>query len=724
VSAPTSNAVRARVRELDERGLSKRAIGREVGISHTTVGRILAADPFSGGSQATPNIPVPERNIDQPPPPPEELQYDPRYHGHTFRASAKPAAIDGWDLERIRDAVSLHDEGIFFESSMLSIVATRFGPVFAALGQALAPALGLPRYIRGGDRGLSRVLREEVEQQLAPRSGLSPSPYFPPTLWGAMQFDLAQMGFTVLQHVHGDEDPDTGVRRIYSRRWPTWAVQEDKYRQTYQAITLDGPVDIINGDGKFTLIGDTTEPHLDGAIRALGTEILDGSLVKQARASYVDRYGNPKWVVKMPPNVQTNSPKGQSFFSAVQTIQGPDGVGIFPHGTEYEAVQMTAQQSTVFKDSLDNIWQYVAAILLGTDGTMSPSTGVYSAPIFAGVRRDIVQRRLMAMVRGVNSGHIAPWLVFNYATSIAMASGWVEPALDIPLPDPQADARIKSYAERVMLLPKIVKAERDAGFIVDQTRVNQLAERLDIAAPTLAKEKTAKGWNVTLAPTTQEKLLRVDEGRAALGGDPVGDERGELFISELEERAAAEREAKAAAAQAEAEAKAAIEVDQETDDDEPPDNDEGTEGGDDERNDDEANEASTEAKAVEELRKVRASLLARLEALARSEGEKRTVKTENRKQRRVINQLRRTLSEMRFEADAGAEERERLEKELATQRAKVAELEKMPRVVVVKQPPPLPPRADFIARANAGDPAGVTADDTKPDEDTGDNEES
>ncbi|MEQ9325177.1 MAG: hypothetical protein RIF41_38785, partial [Polyangiaceae bacterium] len=546
------------MRELDERGLSRRAIGKEVGISHTTVGRILAA-PFDGEPQRAPNIPPPKRNVDQPPPPPTEVNFDPRYHGHTFRASAPPVAIDGWDLERIRDAVTLHDQGFFFESSALAVVSTRFGPVFAALGQALAPALGLPRYIRGGDRGLSRILREEVEEQLAPRSGLSPSPYFPPTLWGAMQFDLAQMGFTVLQHVHGDEDPVTGVRRIYSRRWPTWAVQEDKYRQTDQAITLDGPVDIINGDGKFTLIGDTVEPHLDGAIRALGTEVLDGVLVKQARASYIDRYGNPKWVVKMPPDVQTNSPKGQSFFAAVQTIQGPDGVGVFPNGTEYEAVQMTSQQSSVFKDALDNVWQYVAAILLGTDGTMSPSTGVYSAPIFAGVRRDIVQRRLMAMVRGVNSGHIAPWLVFNYATSIEMASGWTEPALDIPLPDPQADARIKSYAERVMLLPQIVKAERDAGFLVDQVRVNHLAERLDIEAPTLAEEKTATGWNVTLAPTTQEKLLRVDEARQALGGDKVGDERGDLFISELEERAIAEREAKAAEAEAEAQAKAAIE---------------------------------------------------------------------------------------------------------------------------------------------------------------------
>ena len=88
--------------------------------------------------------------------------------------------------------------------------------------------------------------------------------------------------------------------------------------------------DIVNGDGKFTVLADTDAPHFDGAIRALALETLDGQLVKQARAAYVERYGNPKWVGIMPPNVAVNSPEGDAMFDALEELQGPDGMGVLP----------------------------------------------------------------------------------------------------------------------------------------------------------------------------------------------------------------------------------------------------------------------------------------------------------------------------------------------------------------------------------------------------------
>lgn len=544
----TDDETRERIRGLLREGRTNRSIAEATGVSTATVSRersVLTASasvPFSGATQGTALVPVPAWNADQAPPPQLPLRYEPRYHGHTFRAPAAPASIGGWTLERIRNAIDLHDQGIFFESSLLAIVASRFGPVHAALGQAIAPALALPRHVRGGHSALGVLLRAQVEAQIAPRAGLLPSPYFPPWLWGSMQIDLAQMGFAVLQHAYGDPDPETGVRPIYTRRWPTWATQYYRYRRTFVAITTDGPVDIISGDGKFTLIGDTEEPHFDGAIRAAGLEVLDGALVKQARASYVDRYGNPKWAATMPPNVSTRSKEGDDFFDALRVIQGPDGYGAFPHGSKYEVVQMTSSQSTVFKDALDNIWQYVAAIYLGSDGTMTRGTGVYSAPIFAGVRRDIVDRRLKAMVRGVNAGHVAPWLAFNYEASIAADPEWTDPVLEIPLPDPDADARMKSYAERSQALVAQVKAERDAGFLITQERVNEIAGQLDVSPPTLAPAETA-AVTLDIAPTDLAVVVKGDEVRRSRKLQPFGDDRGEKTIAQL--RAEADAQAKA-----------------------------------------------------------------------------------------------------------------------------------------------------------------------------------
>lgn len=492
----TPPETRTRILELAAQGQSNDRIAAQVGLSRETVRRVRhsagagvrvrAAEPFSGDAQPPAVTPPLAYGADQPPPPSARATFRPGYHDHTFKATAAPLAFEDWTIQRIRNAIALHDQGSFYESSLLAVVATRFGPVIAALSQAIAPALALPRHVRGGRRGLARVLRDEVEAQIAPRVGLLPSAFFPPTLWGSCAIDLRTMGFAVLQHAYGEPDPSTGVRPIYTRRWPTWAVQYQRWRRTYVAITDRGPVDIISGDGKFTLLADTEEPHFDGAIRALGLEVLDGMLVKQARGSYVDRYGNPKWVATMPEKSATRSKEGDDFFDALYTVQGPDGYGVFPFGSTFEVVQMTSSQSTVFKDALDSVWAFIAAILLGSDGTLSKGTGVYTAPIFAGVRRDLVDRMLKAMVRGVNAGHIAPYLAFNYAASIESTSGWVDPVLEIPLPDPDADARIKSYSERSAALVAQVQAERSAGFLVTQERVNELAEEYAVSAPELA----------------------------------------------------------------------------------------------------------------------------------------------------------------------------------------------------------------------------------------------
>lgn len=511
------------------------AAARAAGVSPRTARRIVTASegasegqPYTGEPQPPPNIPPPTYLSDQPRPPPTSFTYDPRYHGHTFQSFSAPVAFDGWTLRRARDAVSMHRQGLFLESSTLAIVLLSFAPVLAATGQRLAPALALPRKVKCGTRGLSRILGGEVEKQIAPSGGLTSSPYFPPTLWGATGFDLAFMGFSVWQHAYGDPDPETGVRMCYTRRWPSWAVNYYRYRRQFVAMTSEGPVDIVSGDGKWTLIADSEEPHFLGAIVALPEEVLGGIFDKRAWSSYIDKYGNPKWIGEMPPGVGVRTPEGDAAFDALSTIRGPDGWGITPNGMKVDIKGLVAGASTVIKDALESHWQYIAAVLLGSDGTMTRGTGVYSAPIFAGVRRDLVDRDLKAVVRGANTGHIAPWLAFNYAASIEEAAGWEDPILDIPLPDPDADARIKSYSDRVKSFHEIIEKE-SARFTITQERVDQLAKSLEIEPPALNVLSIYK-----VSAASQDMITRVDEARKASGMTPLGDDRGELLVSELD----------------------------------------------------------------------------------------------------------------------------------------------------------------------------------------------
>lgn len=512
------------------------AAARAAGVSPRTARRFVTASeaaseprqPYTGGPQPPADIPPPTPLVDQPPPPPASFKYDARYHGHSFQSFSAPVAFDGWTLKRARDAVSMHRQGYFLESSTLAIVLLSFAPVLAAIGQRLAPALALPRKIKCGTRGLSRILGAEVEKQLAPSQGLLPSPYFPPTLWGATGFDLAFSGFSVWQHAYGEPDPDTGIRMCYTRRWPTWAVNYYRYKRQFVALTSEGPIDIVSGDGKWTIIADSDEPHFLGAIVALPEEVLGGIFDKRAWSAYIDKYGNPKWIGQMPPGTGVRTPEGDAAFDALATIRGPDGFGIVPNGMNVDIKGLVAGASTVIKDAIESHWQYIAAVILGSDGTMTRGTGVYSAPIFAGVRRDLVDRDLRAIVRGANGGHVAPWLAFNYAASIEEASGWIDPVLDIPLPDPDADARIKSYSERVKSFHDIIEKE-SKWFIITQERVDQLAKSLEIDTPVLNLLASYK-----VSADAQEKITRVKEARKASGMTPLGDEREELLVAELD----------------------------------------------------------------------------------------------------------------------------------------------------------------------------------------------
>jgi hypothetical protein len=529
MTAPVHEAARQKVLRLVADGVSPGAAARAAGVSRTTAHRIVTSSslPFSGGPQPPLNAPKASWSSDQTPPPPSPLTFRPGYHDRSFRSFAEPLSFEGFTVERARNAVALHRQGYFVESYVLSVAIMSFGPILAALQQRVAPLLALPRQVRAGNRGLAKVLGAQLTEQLAPAAGLLPSPYFPPTLWGAMGIAKALAGFAVLQHAYGDEDPEDGTRQVYTRLWPNWAVQRLPGRRTFQAITDAGVFDIVSGDGKFTLVADTEEPHHFGAIVALAEEAIDGKFTQRARASYIDKYGNPKWVGVMPEKVAVRSDEGDAFFDALGTIRGPDGFGALPYGSTFDVKSMASSQSTVFKDAIESNLMLVAMILLGQDGTMSSgSGGVYQSPSFGSVKRDVVDRDIKAEVRGANLGHAYPWLQFNYAASIAQQKArglWTDPVLEIPLPDPDADARVKSLTERNKALIEQLALERNEGFQVTQDRVDQLSDAYGVDAPVLVP-----GWAPSETWMAEQKLVAPDEIRVARGLLPLPNGVGTL----------------------------------------------------------------------------------------------------------------------------------------------------------------------------------------------------
>jgi hypothetical protein len=342
------------------------------------------------------------------------------------------------------------------------------------------------------------------------------------------------MGFAVLQHVVGEPDEETGVQPLFTRQWPSYACTYYASRKTFVANTTSGPVDICN-DGKFTLIADCENPHMQGALLPLIEEAIDFRMTTRARSSYVQKYGNPKWLGIMPEGVAPYTPEGDAFMRSLAQSRNPDAVSLYPHGSEVRIEGLQGPQSSVFTETVEADVQMIASILLGSDGTITKSAGVYSSPTFDGIRRTLVSRDLLCAVRAVNLGHVQTWLKFNYEETrkAEKASGdWVEPSFQIPLPDRDAQERVTGYAERLKSLHDIIQKEKASGCEVTQERVIQLATSLDVETPTLSSEKVSR---IGLAPTDMARVVRVREARAAGGLDALGDERDDKLISELEE---------------------------------------------------------------------------------------------------------------------------------------------------------------------------------------------
>lgn len=478
--------------------------------------------------------PSPDWRRDQPPPPPARYDFRPGHSDHTYQQFGAPLAFE-FDLDSIRAAVAQHRLGVFWQTSALLVAVCGFAPVLAALQQAIAPILALPRHVHGGDKGLARLIASEVEEALVPRGGLRPSRYLAPTAWGTMAVYLRMLGFCVLQHIDGDPDPETGVRPRFTRIWPPWAVQRYRSPRKDLAITTEGPIEICN-DGKFTMVEDEQEGHLTAAICALGEEAFAGKITQQARLSFLNFFGEPKLWAMPPEHIATgiddDDGTGGSFWRCIQTIRGPGGFGVLPHGSQLQAVGISGEGSKAFSDALVDAIIHVFMVLVGSAGTIGNGAnqggGEVYQPAKGGawkVRHDLIARPTLAIVRALNAGHVAPYVDQNYGDEVARArkaGAWKDPVLAIPIPAPDRDERIASDVTRIKALAEIVQVERAAGAEVTQDRVEKLAERLEVPAFTLLA-----GPPITIE-AVEKKTAAVDEWRAQQGLGPLPDGAGSV----------------------------------------------------------------------------------------------------------------------------------------------------------------------------------------------------
>jgi hypothetical protein len=419
------------------------------------------------------------------------MSTDMAYLQHEFRSGVDASPwFSGWTVNGMREAIEQHDGGFFYASSVAATHARRLAPVLGALTQRIGPPLGIERAVHGAKRwngkGLSEVVRSETEDIFSENQA------FHIGFLGSLFIRIAMMGFAVIQHPWcPSEDGSLLIPRLST--WPAAATTWDSWKHRYVAHTLDGPVDIVDGDGHWTVIapwGDESEPsHLMGAIRAIGLLYLKGGLSDRDEAEYSTIHGLAKPIGYLPPDVTAKgedeemASAARDFAAAVKGLLRPRSGGTFPHQSKVELLEAKGQSHGIFEQVARRVGSYVAMALVGQDATLGKGQGsaVYASPMFAGVKFSLTRAETRAAGVALSRGVARPYAALNYgAPELAARLEWL-------LPDLEADARTRAYGVRMGIFLKNFAAARSAGFEMDQEEADDMAQRHGVVAPNLSK---------------------------------------------------------------------------------------------------------------------------------------------------------------------------------------------------------------------------------------------
>lgn len=432
-----------------------------------------------------------------------DVSTDDKYLQHDFAPSDWNPWAMGWTVELAREAITHHDLGDFGLSSVLGIASTRFAPVLAALEQRVDAPLGLARHtVPAGPEGLAAVAGQELAALYA---GAEP-------LHGDMFAAKAMMGFSVLTHTWTPSE-DASLLVPTTRVWPTSAIRYERITERFQAITRDGPVDIVDGDGKWTIVGSGAMPHLRAAVRAIGLQYLKGGLADRDEAALSEFVGRNTFFGILPEKIVLKSDEGKEIGKTIKDMGRARSGAVYPHGTTVGTTTAASDKIAVFDQMLKRCASYVAMALLGQDGTVqSGSGGVYQSPIFKGIAFSLLRSDVTTAGAAFTRGVGRPYVLRNYGDEKLLARyEWLLPDLD------EAERR-KAIAEGHERFLKVVDLWSKTGFEVTQDAVDELAAALGVRAPKLRTTSTAA---TSFAYDQENGVITINDRRQELGRDPV-----------------------------------------------------------------------------------------------------------------------------------------------------------------------------------------------------------
>lgn len=443
--------------------------------------------------------------------PPVTLSTDQQYLSHAFwTQTSLYQAIGGWELATVRSAIDAHDAGSFFASSALAVVISRYPWIGGPLGQRKAPPLGLTRetFIPDGtDRGKSRIARLEFDALMVENEWM----------FGDVFRPHAMLGFSILQDTWR-YDRETKTQVPITTVWPTASMRWNNWTKRFQAFTTDGPVDVVDGDGKWRIVGTGIQPYIEGAVRMLAMPWAGAQSAERDEAALSEYLGRMCPIAILPGGkkddvvITPGSDEGKQTLEALKNLGKARSGGMFAGGTQITTLSnVDAGAAALLSGLLERRAKAMSIALLGTDTTtVAPS--VYLSPSLAGVslakvREDVTHAGRAWSKLGSHYGAI------NYGLTPSQS-----PSYRWLLPDPTEADRVKATGEGLLRAASIVAAERAASLDMSTERIAAIYASQGVPA---AQDAKSKAQAPIYAYHITGGTVSLDEVRQTLGFEPL-----------------------------------------------------------------------------------------------------------------------------------------------------------------------------------------------------------
>lgn len=378
------------------------------------------------------------------------------------------ASFTGWSLETIRGARDSHMVGNMQASADLAQACKCEPTIFTALQNRIAPHRGLPRVVR------CRKVRiaAEASATFAPAGQALPA-----STVATAEERMVMLGAAVGQNVWTARPDGTRVD-VRHELWPARSLRVDTLRAQLQAVTTQGFVDVIHGDGRWvvwSLFDD--EPWQWGAVKPLSTLWAQLSMGGADWQEASEIHGHAHTIGRLPDGMAADSAAAESFALLCDELTSRKrSGGVIPGGGAIELVEANSNVYQIWTELIKQRTSEVVRTLLGQDGTTTNEGGNYiKAAMLSGVRDDLVEADLGALSYAATTGILQPWAAVNFGADVApdLELAWL-------FPDREEDMRRQSLATREKAYTEGILARRLAGFIVTQEWADAYADELGV----------------------------------------------------------------------------------------------------------------------------------------------------------------------------------------------------------------------------------------------------